>query len=67
MIVHIVAPLEAARSSDKVGLCGAKVEGLYVRNRDGSRHSPSALCKKCIAASAQLNSVRPSKNDDRDG
>jgi hypothetical protein len=67
MIVHIVPPEDAARSGDKIGLCGAKVEGLYVRNRDGSRHSPSALCEKCIAASAQLNSARPSKNDDRDG
>lgn len=65
MTVHIVAPDQATKPGVKIGLCGAKVEGLYVKNRDGSRHSPSALCKKCVAASAQVNSARSPKNDDR--
>jgi hypothetical protein len=65
MTVHIVDPDQATKSGAKIGLCGAKVEGLYVKNRDGSRNSPSALCGKCVAASAQMNGAHPSKNDGR--
>ncbi len=62
MIVHIVEPDQATKSGVKIGLCGAKVEGLYVRDRDGSRNSPSALCRKCIAARSQRSSAHPSND-----
>ena len=66
MIVHIVAPDQATKSGPKIGLCGGKVESLYVRHRNGSRNAPGTLCAPCVAASAKLAEGNPSEeNDDR--
>ena len=51
VIVHIVAGDQTMEAGKQVGLCGAKVNGLYVRHKGGPRQSHSHLCGECVAVS----------------
>jgi hypothetical protein len=53
MVVHIVGTRIEARGGTPVGLCGAEVDGFYVRHKDGMGRSRRYLCADCLAESLE--------------